>query len=176
MYIGFWFKNITRQQHYYKSLYVKSSVIIFCSKKLEGKVALITGGASGLGKATADKFLEHGARVVIADLDVETGIKAAKDLGSSAEFVRCDVTVEKDIAEAVEMPVQRYGKLDVIYNNAGIVGPTIPASISELDMTGFERLMRINVFGVVYGIKHAAKFMIPARSGCILCTSTVAGK
>ncbi|KAL1210079.1 Short-chain dehydrogenase reductase 2a [Cardamine amara subsp. amara] len=145
------------------------------SKKLEGKVALITGGASGLGKATADKFLHHGARVVIADLNVETGIKAAKELGSAAEFVRCDVTVEEDIAEAVEKTVERYGKLDVMYNNAGIVGPTTPASISELDMMEFEKLMRINVFGVVYGIKHAAKFMIPARSGCILCTSSMAG-
>ncbi|EOA24454.1 hypothetical protein CARUB_v10017712mg [Capsella rubella] len=145
------------------------------SKKLEGKVALITGGASGLGKATAGEFLRHGARVVIADLDVETGVKAAKELGSAAEFVRCDVTVEADIAEAVEMTVERYGKLDVMYNNAGIAGPMTPASISELDMMEFERVMRTNVFGVVYGIKHAAKFMVRAKSGCILCTSSIAG-
>nr|AAK97686.1 AT3g26770/MDJ14_21 [Arabidopsis thaliana] len=145
------------------------------SKKLEGKVALITGGASGLGKATASEFLRHGARVVIADLDAETGTKTAKELGSEAEFVRCDVTVEADIAGTVEITVERYGKLDVMYNNAGIVGPMTPASISQLDMTEFERVMRINVFGVVSGIKHAAKFMIPARSGCILCTSSVAG-
>ncbi|CAH8266842.1 unnamed protein product [Arabidopsis lyrata] len=91
------------------------------------------------------------------------------------EFVRCDVTVEADIARAVEMTVERYGKLDVMYNNAGIVGPMTPASISELDMKEFERVMRVNVFGVASGIKHAAKFMIPARSGCILCTSSVAG-
>ncbi|CAH2045324.1 unnamed protein product [Thlaspi arvense] len=145
------------------------------SKKLEGKVALITGGASGLGKATAGEFTRNGARVVIADSNAESGIKAAKELGSVAEFVRCDVTVEADVAGAVEMTVERHGKLDVMFNNAGIVGPMNPASISELDMKEFEKVMRINVIGVVSGIKHAAKFMIPARSGCILCTSSMAG-
>uniref|UniRef100_A0A1J3ICA4 Short-chain dehydrogenase reductase 2a n=1 Tax=Noccaea caerulescens TaxID=107243 RepID=A0A1J3ICA4_NOCCA len=145
------------------------------SKKLEGKVALITGGASGLGKATAGEFLQHGARVVIADFDAESGIKAAKELGSAAEFVRCDVTVEADVAGAVEMTVAKHGKLDVMYNNAGIVGPMSPPSISELDMTEFEKVMRINVTAVVSGIKHAAKVMIRAGSGCILCTSSIAG-
>lgn len=149
---------------------------MLCSKKLESKVALITGGASGLGKATAGEFLREGARVVIADLDAESGVKTAKELGAAAEFVRCDVTVEAEIAGAVEMTVAKHGKLDVMYNNAGIVGPMTPASISELDMTEFERVMRINVFAVVYGVKHAAKVMIPAGSGCILCTSSVAGK
>ncbi|CDY34214.1 BnaA02g28260D [Brassica napus] len=146
-----------------------------CSKKLEGKVALITGGASGLGKATAGEFIRHGARVVIVDSDEESGFKAAKELGVAAEFMVCDVTVEADIARAVETTVERHGKLDVMYNNAGIVGPMIPASISELDMKEFENVMRINVIGVVSGIKHAAKVMIPAGSGCILCTSSVAG-
>lgn len=146
-----------------------------CSKKLEGKVALLTGGASGLGKATAGEFIRHGARVVIVDSDEESGFKAAKELGVAAEFMVCDVTVEADIARAVETTVERHGKLDVMYNNAGIVGPTIPASISELDMKEFENVMRINVIGVVSGIKHAAKVMIPAGSGCILCTSSVAG-
>ncbi|KFK33598.1 hypothetical protein AALP_AA5G034700 [Arabis alpina] len=145
------------------------------SKKLEGKVALITGGASGIGKATAGEFLQQGARVVIADLDAESGIKVAKELGSFAEFVKCDVTVETEVAGAVEMTVAKHGKLDVMYNNAGIMAPLTPASISELDMTEFERLMRINVFSIVSGVKHAAKVMIPAGSGCILCTSSVAG-
>ncbi|CAN7044749.1 unnamed protein product [Brassica rapa subsp. trilocularis] len=144
-------------------------------QKLEGKVALITGGASGLGKATAGEFIRHGARVVIVDSDEESGFKAAKELGVAAEFMVCDVTVEADIARAVETTVERHGKLDVMYNNAGIVGPMIPASISELDMKEFENVMRINVIGVVSGIKHAAKVMIPAGSGCILCTSSVAG-
>ncbi|CAH8363636.1 unnamed protein product [Eruca vesicaria subsp. sativa] len=143
------------------------------SKKLEGKVALITGGASGLGKATANEFIQHGARVVIVDSDAESGLKAAKELGVAAEFMRCDVTVEEDVARVVETTVERHGKLDVMYNNAGIVGPT--ASISELDMKEFEKVMSINVIGVVSGIKHAAKVMIPAGSGCILCTSSIAG-
>lgn len=112
---------------------------------------------------------------MIVDSDEEGGFKAAKELGVAAEFMVCDVTVEADIARAVETTVERHGKLDVMYNNAGIVGPTIPASISELDMKEFENVMRINVIGVVSGIKHAAKVMIPAGSGCILCTSSVAG-
>ncbi|CAN8266363.1 unnamed protein product [Cochlearia groenlandica] len=145
------------------------------TRQLEGKVALITGGASGLGKATAGEFLRHGAKVVIADLDSETGVKAANELGSEAEYVHCDVAVESDVARAVETTVERHGKLDVMYNNAGIVGPMTPASISELDMLEFENVLRINVVGVVSGIKHAAKVMIKARSGCILCTSSVAG-
>ncbi|KAG2301560.1 hypothetical protein Bca52824_030211 [Brassica carinata] len=81
------------------------------SKKLEGKVALITGGASGLGKATAGEFIHHGARVVIVDSNAESGTKAAKELGVSAEFMRCDVTVEADIARAIETTVERHGKL-----------------------------------------------------------------
>ncbi|VVB04174.1 unnamed protein product [Arabis nemorensis] len=141
-------------------LMIKSIV----SKKLEGKVALITGGASGLGRATAGEFLRQGARVVIADLDAESGIKVAKELGSAAEFVQCDVTVEAEVAGAVELTVTKHGKLDVMYNNAGIMGPMTPASISELDMTEFERIMRINVFSVVSGVKHASKVMIPAGS------------
>ncbi|XP_010554969.2 PREDICTED: short-chain dehydrogenase reductase 2a, partial [Tarenaya hassleriana] len=117
----------------------------------------------------------HGARVVIADLDADPGAKAATELGPSAEFVRCDVTVEADVAGAVEATVARHGRLDVMYNNAGIVGPIRPASISEMDMSDFEKVMKINVVGVVAGVKHAAKVMIPAKSGCILCTSSVAG-
>lgn len=82
-------------------------------------MALITGAASGIGKATAIKFVENGAKVVIADIQHELGQNLAKELGSSASFVACDVTKEADISSAIDFSVSRYGQLDIMYNNAG---------------------------------------------------------
>lgn len=89
-------------------------------RRLEGKVALITGAASGIGKATATKFVENGAKVLIADIQQELGQNIAKALGSSASFVSCDVTKEPDIASAVDSAVSKYGRLDIMYCNAGV--------------------------------------------------------
>lgn len=144
-------------------------------RRLEGKVALITGSASGLGKATAHEFVQHGAQVIIADNDTELGPQTAKELGPLACYVECDVTVEAQIAEAVGVAVGQYGKLDIMYNNAGITGPTFPPSIAELDLDEFDRVMRINIRGMIAGIKHAARVMIPVGSGSILCTSSISG-
>ncbi|KAK3026726.1 hypothetical protein RJ639_042179 [Escallonia herrerae] len=144
-------------------------------RRLEGKVALITGGASGLGKATALEFLQHGAQVVIADADTQLGLGVVKDLGPEAHFVPCDVAIESQVAEAVDTTVARHKKLDIMYNNAGITGPSIPPSIADLNLDEFDRVMRINVRGIVAGIKHAARVMIPMGSGSILCTSSVSG-
>ncbi|CAH2045329.1 unnamed protein product, partial [Thlaspi arvense] len=88
--------------------------------KLEGKVAVITGGASGLGKATAEEFVSQGAQVIIVDIDEDAGRTVMTELGSAAHFIRCDVTVEEQVAKAVETVVARYGKLDVLLNSAGI--------------------------------------------------------
>ncbi|XP_021660803.1 zerumbone synthase isoform X2 [Hevea brasiliensis] len=145
------------------------------SKRLEGKVALITGGASGLGKATAHEFIQHGAQVVIVDIDSELGQNVANDLGPAAHFVQCDVSVEAQVKEAVEIAVARHGKLDIMYNNAGITGPSVPPSIVDLDLGEFDRVMQVNVRGTIAGIKHAARVMIPAGSGSILCTSSICG-
>jgi len=89
-------------------------------RKLEGKVAVITGGASGIGKATAEEFVSQGAQVIIVDIDEEAGHMVATELGSAAHFLRCDVTEEEQIAKAVETAVTRHGKLDVMLNSAGI--------------------------------------------------------
>ncbi|KAF7819350.1 zerumbone synthase-like [Senna tora] len=144
-------------------------------RRLEGKVALITGSASGLGKATAHEFIQHGAQVIIADKDTLLGPQVATELGPSAHFVECDVTNEAQVAEAVNVAVTRHGKLDIMYNNAGITGPIFPPSIAELDLDEFDRVMRINVRGTIAGIKHAARVMIPTGSGSILCTSSISG-
>ncbi|KAF5732707.1 secoisolariciresinol dehydrogenase isoform X2 [Tripterygium wilfordii] len=142
--------------------------------KLEGKVALITGAATGIGKATAEKFIQNGAKVVIADIQPQLGQETAKELGPNAAFIACDVTKESDLSNAVDFTISRHNQLDIMYNNAGIACKT-PPSIADLDLTVFDRVMNINVRGVVAGIKHASRVMIPRKSGCILCTASVTG-
>ncbi|OIT02919.1 PREDICTED: short-chain dehydrogenase reductase 3c-like [Nicotiana attenuata] len=143
-------------------------------RKLEGKVAVITGAASGIGKETAAKFINHGAKVVIVDIQRQLGQETASELGPNATFVPCDVTKESEISDVVDYAVSRHGQLDIMYNNAGIACRTSP-SIVDLDLERFDRVMAINVRGVVAGIKHAARVMIPQGSGCILCTASVTG-
>ncbi|GAB2281473.1 hypothetical protein Dimus_016061 [Dionaea muscipula] len=142
--------------------------------RLEGKVALITGGASGIGKATAGKFIENGAKVLIADIQDQLGLDTADELGPNALFVHCDVTKELDVSKAVDLAVSNHGRLDIMYNNAGVACRT-PPSITDLDLDKFDSIMAINVRGVMAGMKHAARVMIPRRSGCILCTASVTG-
>ncbi|KAI6674689.1 hypothetical protein NL676_002595 [Syzygium grande] len=117
-------------------------------RKLEGKVALITGAASGIGKATAAKFVTHGAKVVIADIQHQLGQETAEQLGPDAVFIPCDVTKESDISNAVDFAVSRFNQLDIMYNNAGVACGT-PPSITDLDLDVFDRVMGINVRGVV---------------------------
>ncbi|XP_074309193.1 (21S)-21-acetoxyl-apo-melianone synthase SDR-like isoform X2 [Silene latifolia] len=143
--------------------------------RLENKIALITGGANGIGKATAEEFIKHGARVLIADIGDKNGPNVAKDLGSNAQFVHCDVGDESDVAQAIDTALAHYGKLDIMYNNAGIVGQYYPPSILDLDLDQFDQMMRVNVRGIMAGIKHAARVMIPAGSGSILCTASICG-
>lgn len=144
------------------------------SGRLEGKVAFITGAASGIGKATAIKFLENGAKVVIADIQHQLGQDTAKELGSNSSFVQCDVTKESDVSRAVDFTVSHYGQLDIMYNNAGVACKT-PPSIVDLDLDVFDRVMSINVRGIMVGMKHASRVMIPQGKGCILCTASVTG-
>ncbi|OEL18250.1 Short-chain dehydrogenase reductase 2a [Dichanthelium oligosanthes] len=148
--------------------------------KLEGKIALITGGASGLGKATAHEFIQEGAAaVVIADVNSRLGLEAAEELGPRAQFVHCDVTVEESVAEAVDATVARHGRLDVMLNNAGVVGSLAGTSrMADLDLAQFDAVMAVNVRGTLAGIKHATRVMAPpvgAGSGSILCMASVSG-
>ncbi|KAM6558466.1 hypothetical protein CsatA_027705 [Cannabis sativa] len=144
------------------------------NNRLDGKVALITGAASGIGKATATKFINNGAKVVIADIQHNLGLATAKELGPNATFVACDVTQESDISAAVDFTVSHHNQLDIMHNNAGVPCNT-PLSIVDLDMAVYDRIMDINVRGVVAGIKHAARVMIPRKTGSILCTASVTG-
>lgn len=143
------------------------------ARKLEGKVAVITGGASGIGECTARLFCRHGANVVVADVQDELGNAVCADLGSAAAFVHCDVTSEDDISKVVDYAVEKLGKLDIMFNNAGITGPNTK-SIVDYTKSDMEKVLGVNLVGPFLGTKHAARVMIPAGRGCIISTSSTA--
>ncbi|XP_073099137.1 momilactone A synthase-like [Elaeis guineensis] len=150
------------------------SGIIFGTVSLEGKVALITGGASGIGEATAKIFTRHGARVMIADVQDDKGRAFCESLGSSvASYIHCDMTDESHVRDAVDAAVSRHGKLDIMFNNAGIAG-SLCMQIRKSEKADFERVVGINLVGSYLGTKHAARVMIPARRGSIVMTASVA--
>ncbi|KAH1077175.1 hypothetical protein GYH30_052614 [Glycine max] len=113
--------------------------------------------------------------VIIADNDTELGPQVAKELGPLARYVEYDVTVEAQVAEAVNVVMAHYGKLDIMYNNAGIPGPSVPPGIVDLDLNEFDFVMKINKRGMIADIKHAARVMILVGLGSILCTSSISG-
>ncbi|KAK6937450.1 Short-chain dehydrogenase/reductase SDR [Dillenia turbinata] len=123
---------------------------------LEGKVTLITGAVSGIGRETATKFIEDGAKVVIADIQQELEQETENELELNATFIACNVTRESDISSAVDFAIYKYNKLDIIYNNAGIAYRTTP-SIVDLDLYMFDRVMAVNVSNAVEGIKRASR-------------------
>jgi NAD(P)-dependent dehydrogenase (short-subunit alcohol dehydrogenase family) len=129
-------------------------------------VAFITGGASGLGEASVRLFVREGARVVIADVQDERGQRVAGELGAAALYQRTDVICEADIAAAVDRALAEFGRLDCMFNNAGIVGAVGP--IDEIPAEDYDATMAINLRGVFLGMKHAARVMKPQRSGTIL--------
>ncbi|XP_054817378.1 LOW QUALITY PROTEIN: short-chain dehydrogenase reductase 2a-like [Prosopis cineraria] len=146
-------------------------------KRLEGQVAIITGGARGIGEATVRLFVKHGARVVIADVEDALGTALASSLSPSATYVHCDVGKEGDVRSLVDTTVSTFGRLDIIFNNAGILGSQSRnrMSIMEFNPEEFDRIMSVNVKGTALGMKHAARVMVPARRGCIISTSSTAG-
>ncbi len=143
------------------------------SGQLEGKVAVVTGGASGIGEATVRQFVAQGAQVVIADLQEGPGEDLADELGDAARFVRADVALEAEVAAAIAAAVDGFGRLDVLYNNAGFVGATGPLETTTADE--YDRTMDVLLKSVFFGIKHAAPLMKAQRSGSIISTSSVCG-
>ncbi|KAJ8438656.1 hypothetical protein Cgig2_016402 [Carnegiea gigantea] len=144
-------------------------------KRLEGKVAIISGGASGIGEATVRLFASHGAKVVIADVKDTVGIALATSLSPSVTYVHCDVSLEVDVEKLVTSTVELYGKLDIFFNNAGVLGQQKRKSIMDFNGDEFDDIMRVNVKGMALGTKHAARVMVPRRTGCIISTASVAG-
>ncbi|KAF8701851.1 hypothetical protein HU200_033175 [Digitaria exilis] len=147
-------------------------------QRLAGKVAVITGGASGIGKATAFEFVRNGAKVIIADVQDDLGRAVAAELGGpdAACYTHCDVSDESQVAAAVDLAVDRHGRLDVMFNNAGIGGDAAaPGPLASLDLGAFDRVMAVNARGALAGVKHAARVMVPRRRGSIVCTASTAG-
>lgn len=143
--------------------------------RLEGRVAVITGGASGMGLATAARFVAEGASVVIADLNVSAGERVAAELGESVRFTRCDVSIEADVAAAVALATDVFGRLDVMFNNAGIGGAIGP--ITELSVDDWDATFHVLVRSVFLGTKYAAQVMIEqGDGGSIINTASVAGQ
>ncbi|CAL5331252.1 unnamed protein product [Camellia sinensis] len=144
------------------------------AQRLQGKVAVITGGARGIGETTTRLFVRHGAKVIVADVQDDLGHSLCADINSqeSVSFVHCDVTNESDIQNAVDIAIAKHGKLDIMFNNAGIPGKC-DMRIIEADGEDFKKVFDVNVFGAFLGAKHAARVMIPAKKGTILFTSSI---
>ena len=143
------------------------------SGRLENKVAVITGGASGIGEGTARRFIEEGAKCVIADIQNDLAEELADELGENAAAFCVDVAEENQVEEAVKFAVSEFGSLDIMFNNAGILGSVGP--ISEIDGDGWLRTIDVLLNSVFYGIKHAARVMIQQGSGSIINTASTAG-
>ena len=149
-----------------------------CNNKLQGKVAIITGGASGIGEATARLFAKHGVRmVVIADIQDQLGHQVATSIGiGKCNYVHCDVTDEDQVKNMVELTVQKHGKLDIMFSNAGIVSGS-DQTVLELDFSEFDKLFATNVRGMALCVKHAARVMVEKRvRGSIICTGSVTAR
>lgn len=132
---------------------------------------MITGGASGIGEATAKLFAKYGAQVIIADIQDERGHAICNEF-PSISYVHCDVTNETDVANAVDLAVSKHGRLDIMFNNAGITVPMQFTSVLDSEKSHFEKVYDVNVFGAFLGAKHAARVMIPAKKGSIIFSSS----
>ncbi|KAJ9554992.1 hypothetical protein OSB04_009606 [Centaurea solstitialis] len=145
--------------------------------KLEGKVAIVTGGASGLGESTVRLFAKQGAKVLIADVQDDLGLSLSNELvsehGHDIVYIHCDVTQDSQVKNVVDTAIDKYGRLDIMFNNAGIPG-SLDFTILDTDYENFKRVFDVNVFGSMLGAKHAARVMIPAKRGVILFTSSSA--
>ncbi|KAL1312807.1 hypothetical protein HN51_039395 [Arachis hypogaea] len=144
-------------------------------QRLEGKVAIVTGGASGIGAETVKLFAKHGACVVIADIQDDLGKQVATSIGTDkVSYRHCDVRDEKQVEETVAFTVEKYGGLDIMFSNAGVAGSQ--SNVLDMDLNDFDNTIAVNLRGYAVCIKHAARVMVARKTrGSIICTaSTVA--
>ncbi|KAL2900096.1 Secoisolariciresinol dehydrogenase [Bienertia sinuspersici] len=162
-----------------------TSTLAPSTQRLKGKVAIISGGASGFGKSTAKLFVKHGAKVVICDVEDEQGHCVCEEIKASIHYndrevaeeiisyIHCDITNEDEVKNLIDLTISKHGKLDIMFNNAGIFGDTA-MSVLETTSENFKKVFQTNVYGGFLGAKHAARVMIPRKSGVILFTASLA--
>ncbi|OIB57134.1 SDR family NAD(P)-dependent oxidoreductase [Natrialba sp. SSL1] len=144
---------------------------------VDDRVAVITGAGSGIGRTTATTFADHGASVVVADVDVEGGratVETITDNGGEATFVEADVSNPDDAQAMIDTAVDEYGGLDVLFNNAAIEGPV--ARLDDYENDAFEQVIDVNLKGVWYGMKYGIKAMLEDGGGSIISASSIGGE
>ena len=145
-------------------------------KRFEGKVALVTGAASGIGRATALAFAREGAKVLVADVSVDGGeetVRMIKDLGADAAFVKADVSVDAEVAEMVAEAADRFGGLDIAVNNAGIEGALAPTAEYPAEM--WDRVIAINLTGVWRSMRYEIPELLKRGGGAIVNVASILG-
>ena len=144
--------------------------------RLDGKVAVITGAASGIGRAVAEIFAEENAKLILGDVH-EEGLRETFDLlkqkGSAVIIKKTDVAVEREVKELIDLAMAEYGQVDILCNNAGITGGMADLEVQDED--DWQRVFQVNIMGAVFGVKHVAKHMKARRCGSIVNTASVAG-
>lgn len=141
--------------------------------RLDGKVAVITGGVSGIGLGTVELFAAEGARVVAADIQDEKGRMLEQRFGGAVRYIHCDVTVEAEIAAAVGLAASEFGGLDILFNNAGISDSM--RSVAEIEAERWSWIFDVLVRGPALGVKHATPLMLARGGGSIINTASIAG-
>lgn len=143
-------------------------------QELSGKVAIVTGGANGIGQATAELFVSEGAKVVIADVNAELGEALAARLGDAAVFRHTDVSSREQVFGLIDFAVETFGGLHIMFNNAGISGATYPRFLDD-DLADFQKVIGVNLFGVMLGCQAAGRYMKEHGGGVILNNASIAG-
>ncbi len=143
---------------------------------MKGKTVIITGGASGIGKATVEKFAQNLANVIISDINEDSGVKLKDDViaaGGIAEFFRCDVSQPHEMENLVDFAVEKYGGLDIAVNNAGIGGEQ--NLIGEMSIEGWDKVIAINLSSLFYGMKYQIQAMLKNGGGSIVNVASILG-
>ena len=137
--------------------------------RLDGKVAVITGAASGIGRGTVDLFVKEGAKVVAADIQDDKGARLQEQHGKAVRYVRCDVNQEGDVKAAIDLAVSSFGRIDCLFNNAGSPGPLENAETVTAE--SFDSVMHLHARAALFGIKHAVPLMRAQGGGSIVSTA-----
>jgi len=143
-------------------------------QELQGRIAIVTGGASGIGRATVELFVAEGARVVFADVNAEGGAQLAAGLGEATRYRQVDVTRSEELQGLVDFTVAEFGGLDILFNNAGISGAQYPRFLDD-DLADFRRVIDTNLYSVMVGSRCASRYMSQHGGGVIINNASIAG-